>query len=119
MTIKLSVIALAIGTVALVSACFLFEHDTTRLQAPPESPVEVRLGCALAETRCTRCHTIDRILNARVNSPNHWRAYVHRMRLQPQSGILPDEEAPILRCLVYRSFGSNGLAELAKPEALR
>ena len=97
--------------VASVSACFLFEHDT-RITAPEPSPVEIRLGCALAETRCTRCHGAERILNARVSSPNHWREYVHRMRLQPQSGILPDEEAPILHCLVYRSFGSAGVAEL-------
>jgi hypothetical protein len=42
----------------------------------------------------------------------HWEAYVHRMRLQPQSGILPDEERPILGCLVFRSFGAEGLASL-------
>jgi hypothetical protein len=100
-----------LAIVASLSACFLFEHDT-RLTAPEPSPVEVRLGCALAESRCTRCHTADRIINARVDSPSHWRDYVHRMRLQPQSGILPDEEAPILRCLVYRSFGSAGIATL-------
>jgi hypothetical protein len=34
------------------------------------------------------------------------------MRLQPQSGILPDEERPILGCLVFRSFGAEGLASL-------
>src|SRR5512146_54280 len=98
MTTDARAIALVGVVAASLSACFLFEHDTARLQAPPEAPVEVRLGCALAESRCTRCHTIDRILNARIDSPRHWEAYVHRMRLQPQSGILPDEEAPILRC---------------------
>ena len=96
---------------AALSACFLFEHET-RLGLPNEAPVDVRMGCALAESRCTRCHTADRILNTHVDSPEHWSAYVHRMRLQPQSGILPDEETPILHCLVYRSFGSAGLAHL-------
>jgi hypothetical protein len=101
-----------------LSACFLFERDNARLQVAPEAPVEIRMGCALAESRCTRCHTIDRVLNAHVDSPTHWQAYVHRMRLQPQSGILPDEEPPILRCLVYRSFGSAGVASLP-PESVR
>ena len=102
-------IAHTFGLVIVVwlSACFLFEHDTARLLAPPEAPVEVRTACAVAESRCTRCHTIDRILNARIDSPASWQIYVHRMRLQPQSGILPDEEAPIWRCLVYHSFGSK------------
>ena len=99
--------------VAMMSACFLFEKDTARLQVAQTAPVEIRLGCALAENRCTRCHTIDRILGARVVSPQHWQAYVHRMRLQPESGIMPDEEPPIVRCLVYRSFGEQGLATLA------
>ena len=95
-----------------LSACFLFQRDTRRLEVPTAAPVEIRLGCALAESRCTRCHTIDRVLTARIDSPQHWQAYVHRMRLQPQSGILPDEEQPILRCLVYRSFGPTGVATL-------
>jgi hypothetical protein len=99
-----------IAMVCSISACFLFAgRDSARLQAPPDSPVEVRLGCALAETRCTRCHTVDRILSSSLSSVEHWRSYVHRMRLQPQSGILPDEELPILRCLAYRSFGRAGL----------
>ena len=108
MTTKLALVVIACG----LSACFLFARDTGRLDAAPTAPVDVRLGCALAENRCTRCHTIDRVLSARVDSPTHWQAYVHRMRLQPQSGILPDEERPILGCLVYRSFGAEGLASL-------
>jgi hypothetical protein len=105
-TIRLALLACSL------SACFLFARETGRLDAPPGAPVDVRLGCALAENRCTRCHTVDRVLAARVSSPVHWQAYVHRMRLQPQSGILPDEERPILGCLVFRSFGAEGLASL-------
>jgi len=105
MTTRLCVLLFAL------SACFLFEKEV-RLEAPDDAPVAIRADCALAERRCTRCHTIDRILSARVVSPAHWQAYVHRMRLQPQSGIPADEESPILQCLVYRSFGSGGLAQL-------
>ena len=84
----------------------------TRLAPPPGASLEIRTSCALAESRCTRCHTIDRVLAARVESPTHWQAYVHRMRLQPQSGILPDEETPIAQCLVFRTFGAPGLARM-------
>jgi len=110
MTTSARLVAFALA-LACAPACFLFQRDT-RLQVAPEAPLDIRTGCALAESRCTRCHTIDRILDARVDSPTHWIAYVHRMRLQPQSGILPDEEQPITRCLVYRSFGANGLASV-------
>lgn len=85
----------------------------TRLAPAPGASLEIRTSCALAESRCTRCHTIDRVLAARVESPSHWQAYVHRMRLQPQSGILPDEETPITKCLVFRTFGAPGLAQLS------
>jgi hypothetical protein len=108
-TIRLALLA------CTLSACLLFARESRRLDAPPGAPVDVRLGCALAENRCTRCHTVDRVLAARVSSPVHWQAYVHRMRLQPQSGILPDEERPILGCLVFRSFGAEGLASLGAP----
>ena len=107
-TTRLALLAIACS----ISACFLFGRETGRLETPTNAPVDIRMGCALAENRCTRCHTIDRVLNARVDSPTHWQAYVHRMRLQPQSGILPDEEPPIMRCLVYRSFGAEGVASL-------
>jgi hypothetical protein len=106
-TNRLALLAVA----ATLSACFLFRHDL-RLEAPDHAPVDVQQGCALAEKRCTRCHTIDRVLGARIDSPAHWQEYVHRMRLQPQSGISSDEESRIARCLVYRSFGPPGLAEL-------
>jgi hypothetical protein len=96
---------------ATLSACFLFRRDR-RLEAPDNAPVDVQQGCALAEKRCTRCHTIDRVLGAHIDSPALWKEYVHRMRLQPQSGISSDEERGIARCLVYRSFGAPGLAEL-------
>ncbi len=98
------------AALVVLSACYVFERD--HLQVAADAPVEIRSGCALAESRCTKCHTLDRVKNARIDSPAHWQAYVHRMRLQPQSGILPDEEDPILRCLVFRSFGAGGVAQL-------
>ena len=110
---------LVIACLASLSACFLFGKETRRLDVAPQAPVAVRLGCALAENRCTRCHTLDRVIDARIDSPAHWQAYVRRMRLQPQSGISADEEPRIARCLVYRSFGPTGVAELPELESRR
>ncbi len=80
---------------------------------PPPSD-EVREQCALTAVRCTRCHTIERLLNARVQSPEHWQKYVTRMRLMPGSRISIADENRIVNCLVYRSFGQSGLDDLRK-----
>lgn len=92
-----------------LAACAISEPQ---LAAPSGAPTDVRADCALASRRCSRCHTLDRVVDARAEAPEFWRYYVHRMRLQPGSGIRPDEEPPILRCLVYRSFGPEGTASL-------
>ena len=83
-------------------------------------PPSIDGACRLAARRCTRCHTIDRVLLTRVESPEHWRYYVDRMRRQPGSGISPEDGQVIVRCLVYRSFGGAGLQALdAESEATR
>ncbi len=80
-----------------------------------ESPSEIVLeGCTLAQKKCTRCHTMDQLLATEVGTPEAWRMYVHRMRLMPGAGIREAEEPKIVQCLVYRSFGSEGLATLKK-----
>jgi hypothetical protein len=71
------------------------------------APAEVRAACELTVHRCSRCHTLDRVIHAPASAPDYWRVYVRRMRLTPGSGIRPDEEPPILRCLLYRSFGAS------------
>jgi hypothetical protein len=107
--------ALLVAWAAALAACGFFTPEPARLDAPTMPP-DIRAGCALVEQRCTRCHTIDRVIAARVVSPRHWLAYVRRMRLQPQSGIAVEEESPIASCLVYRSFGPAGVAALAPHE---
>jgi hypothetical protein len=72
-------------------------------------PPDVRSACDLAGRRCSRCHPIERLLLAQVSRPEHWAQYVDRMRRQPESGITEVEGATITRCLVYRSFGPQGL----------
>tara|TARA_R110002073_G_scaffold323204_2_gene500424 strand:- start:90519 stop:90875 length:357 start_codon:yes stop_codon:yes gene_type:complete len=79
------------------------------MESPPDEVVE---GCDMAQKKCTRCHTMDQLLTTKVGNPEAWRMYVHRMRLMPGAGIRAVEEPKIVKCLVYRSFGSEGLATL-------
>jgi hypothetical protein len=65
----------------------------------------IERACRLADRRCTLCHPIERVLFARVDEPSDWSDYVRRMRLTPGSGISPNEEPIIVRCLVEHSFG--------------
>lgn len=73
--------------------------------------------CSLAARRCSRCHGLERIEHSGIREPSMLRAYVHRMRLMPGSGIPPDEEAMIAHCLVRWAGGATSLAELAKGDA--
>jgi hypothetical protein len=71
--------------------------------APPSSaPAEVRDACSLASHRCSHCHSLDRVVEQHFDTPDEWRALVHRMRLTPGSDIPPEEEPVITRCLAYR-----------------
>lgn len=90
--------------IALVGAC----ADPNPLVATPHGaamPPPIVAACDLARTRCSRCHTIDRVLNARITTAVEWRSYVHRMRLMPGSAILADEEPQIASCFIYRATG--------------
>jgi hypothetical protein len=66
------------------------------------SASSLRDACRLTNQRCTRCHTIDRVLQTRLDV-TEWRSYIHRMRLMPGSGIPAVEEPILIRCLAYRS----------------
>ncbi len=107
---------------AIISAIFILAatscsgrgagNDNLLVPAGEQIGDDVRAGCELAATKCTRCHTIERLLRARVPSPRTWQRYVARMRLMPGAGIGASDEPAIVRCLVYRSFGDDGLRAL-------
>ncbi len=69
----------------------------------------VKEGCQIAQHKCTRCHTVERLLTASPATPEAWRRYVRRMRLMPGASIPGAEEPKIVQCLVYRAFGAKGL----------
>ena len=92
-------------------------HDGNRPVAlAAGAPTAMSEACALTGRRCSRCHTIERVERSQISEPARWRDYVHRMRLMPSSGIPPQEEFPIVQCLVFRTRGQAGLDELASQE---
>ncbi len=97
--------------VLAIAAC-TYEPSSFVMQVAAGGPA-LRHDCELAERRCARCHSIERVERAQIVVPRQWRDYVHRMRLMPGSNVPPDEERPITRCLVFRTSGQPGLDELA------
>lgn len=79
----------------------------------PGAPADLHRACALAEERCSRCHTLERVAHAEIASPAHWQDEVARMRRFAGSAISRRDGDVIARCLVYRSFGAAGLDSLA------
>jgi hypothetical protein len=87
--------------VCAVSSCQTFSRtdglDVARI------PTEHQAEYNLFADRCSRCHSLARPLNAGITREAEWRNYVRRMRRQPSSGISPEDEAPLVRFLVWYS----------------
>lgn len=69
--------------------------------SPSPPPGDVASACALATTKCARCHPIDRVVVSRGIGMGRWEMYVNQMRLKPSSSISPEDATVILRCLRF------------------
>ena len=108
-------INLAIALLAVAAGCGRGQVFRAGVLAPPAgAPPDLAGACELASHRCSRCHPLSRIDLARIQNAQHWDWYVSRMRLQQRSGIAPEEQTAIVRCLVARSFGLAAAEELPK-----
>ncbi len=96
-----SVAALLTIILTVICSCWLPSAPVSRLLPDDGRPVTpaLRDACTMTATRCTRCHTIDRVLVAAASSPVDWQAYVTRMRRMAGSGITEADGVVILRCL--------------------
>ena len=85
-------------------------------------PPDIRDAYKVFAVRCSRCHTLARPLNARINDPQQWVRYVQRMRLNPASGINAKNGEIILRFLLYymdqrqKERGEQGAEPELSPE---
>jgi hypothetical protein len=89
----------AVVCAALLAGC----ADTSRglLSGTSNAPPEIQQACALASTKCARCHPIDRVVMSRGIGAGRWQMYVDQMRLKPSSSISPADAAVIFRCLRF------------------
>ena len=73
----------------------------------------IQEACAVTARTCSRCHEIDRVLVARLDTPREWQRLVERMRLMRSSAMTDAEADAAVTCLVYRRHGQAGLDALA------
>jgi hypothetical protein len=67
-----------------------------------DAPPEMREACAFTEQKCTRCHTIGRVLAWDAHDRADWEPIVTRMRQMASSGITKADADVVLRCLEQR-----------------
>lgn len=75
------------------------------IASPSGTSPELREACAFTEQKCTRCHTIGRVLAWNADSRAEWEPVVARMRQMASSGITRADSEVVLRCLEQRAAG--------------
>lgn len=101
MTIERLTLLIALAALALAPGCT--GHEARRGDRVDVSgfPLEIQDAYRVFAFRCSRCHTLARPLNARIDDPEHWVRYVRRMRRQSGSGIDAQNSEVILKFLLY------------------
>jgi hypothetical protein len=77
------------------------ERPRALLTGTASAPPVIEQACALATTKCARCHPIDRVVVSLGIGMGRWEMYVEQMRLKPSSSISLDDADVILRCLRF------------------
>jgi ferredoxin-NADP reductase/mono/diheme cytochrome c family protein len=116
--IGLTIFVLAFVLVVMAAGPYLLRTRAMRdvsLQAIDMGTARIDLhgSEALVQQRCSRCHTLDRVLGARKDAQG-WLATVDRMRRLPGSGIAESEVKVILSYLL----AENSIDSSSAPGAL-
>ena len=69
---------------------------------PNTASSDLREACAFTEQKCTRCHTIGRVLAWEARTRAQWEPIVTRMRQMASSGITKEDAEVVLHCLEQR-----------------
>ncbi len=77
------------------------------LANPNSASADLREACAITEQKCTRCHTIGRVLAWDAHTRTEWEPLVTRMRQMASSGITKSDTEYVLRCLEQREFAAR------------
>ena len=92
-------VALGCATGSLIDQPFGPDGKTIR-QEIQTYPAEMKSAFALAERRCTQCHTINEPFAAHV-APGGWRAVVRKMARQPGAAIPAADQEKIAGFFEY------------------
>jgi hypothetical protein len=90
---------LAALTVAIAVSCAVAPRGLLTSVSPP--PPEIDRACALASTKCSHCHPIERVMVSRGIGAARWSVEVEQMRLKPSSGISTGDADIIFQCLRF------------------
>jgi len=94
------------GGVALIagSACGAAQSNASTVELPSdigELPKELEDDYRVFASNCSKCHGLERPLNAPVTDHKHWERYVAKMMRTPSSGISAAEAPAILAFLFW------------------
>ncbi|MBS1859888.1 MAG: photosystem P840 reaction-center cytochrome c-551 [Acidobacteria bacterium] len=99
-------------SIAILSAaaCFVFAQEQSKINLPQDKgpdkidvsgyPAELQSAYKLFTSKCSKCHTIARPINTKMQRPE-WERYVKRMMHKPNSGISDKQGKEIFDFLVY------------------
>jgi len=97
----LSIFIATLALLALIAACG-GGQEPAQPPSPPSTPPPLAGGAELLQERCTRCHTLDRVMAA-TKTQAEWEATVERMR--GKGAELTDDEAQILIEYLAETYG--------------
>src|SRR4051812_9691503 len=98
------IFCLAFLLVALTAGPYLLRATSAKDTSPvainaSSQQIDLRDSEALMQKKCSRCHTLDRVIGARKDAKG-WSATINRMRALPGSHISEDDATTILNYLV-------------------
>lgn len=100
-TVLAALVVVAVSVTVAISCATTTSNRVGDTLDTSQYPPDIRDAYKVFAVRCSRCHTLARPLNARINDPRQWVRYVQRMRLNPASGINAKNGEIILRFLLY------------------
>lgn len=86
----------------LLAACGESLPRNSPLLSRSDPSPGLRQACALTELKCSRCHTIGRVLAWDAHTREQWEPVVTRMRFMVSSTITEQDAGVILDCLGQR-----------------
>jgi ferredoxin-NADP reductase/mono/diheme cytochrome c family protein len=98
------IFCLAFLLVTLTAGPYLLRATSTKDISPvaihaSSQQIDLRASEALMQKKCSRCHTLDRVIGARKDAVG-WSATINRMRTFPGSHISDEDATTILSYLV-------------------